>query len=321
MPVFAIYKMMFSKASQRNLLAEDGRTNLDKAQEYLDELLQDKLPIVKRKRDQSVVPLDNYIEARHDGVYLMVVCNEKPIKYKEKMDEMEFVSHPGAYVIIDNREGVAQVAIERSASFNNNTDKVCELLQEAISKAMARFELTVELRPKMREGEFWDVVEEQQERYHDKVQKVSFDFSKMEDERPIDAPKSIVEKLMLFNSITKAINAARGQLNLVSDKGSVIQLQRAQEDFAHLVSMCSHNAYNISVKFERYGLYRFGGTVKALDSIKNEILQEFKTGQMVSGKRIEGEFALLQQMDEIRLRTENYVDAEPVEQKRTRRHS
>ena len=86
MQVFAIYKMMFSKASQRNLLAEDGRTNLDKAQEYLDELMQDKLPIVKRKRDQSVVPLDNYIEARHDGVYLMVVCNEKPIKYKEKMD-------------------------------------------------------------------------------------------------------------------------------------------------------------------------------------------------------------------------------------------
>ena len=39
---------MFSKASQRNLLAEDGRTNLDKAQEYLDELMQDKLPIVKR---------------------------------------------------------------------------------------------------------------------------------------------------------------------------------------------------------------------------------------------------------------------------------
>ena len=321
MPTFAIYKMMFAKASQRNLLAEDGRTNLDKAQEYLDELLQVRLPIEKRNRDQSVVPLDNYIEARHDGVYLMVVCNEKPIKYKEKMEDRELVHHPGAYVIIDNREGVAQVAIERSASFSNNTDKVCELLQEALTKAMACFELTVELRPKMREGEFWDVVEEQQQRYHDKVQKVSFDFSKLDEEGPIDAPKSVVEKMLLLNSITKATNAARGQLNLVSDKDRVIHLQRAQEDFAHLVSMCSNNAYNISVRFQRYGVYRFGGTVKALDSIKNEILQEFKTGQMVSGKRIEGEFALVQQMDEIRLRTENYVDAEPVEQKRTRRRS
>ena len=47
MPIFAIYKMMFSKASQRNMFAEDGRTVLDKAQEYLEEVLQEKLPIRK----------------------------------------------------------------------------------------------------------------------------------------------------------------------------------------------------------------------------------------------------------------------------------
>lgn len=321
MPTFAIYKMMFARASQRSLLAGDGRTNLDKAQEYLDEILQERLPVAKRKRDQSVVPLENYVEARHDGVYLMVVCNEKPIKYKEKMEDMELVHHPGAYVIIDNREGVAQVAIERSASFSGNTDKVRDLLQEAMTRAMERFELTVELRPKMREGEFWDVVEEQQKRFQDKVQKLCFDFSKLEDESPVDAPKSVVEKMLLLNSITKAANAARGQLNLLSDKDCVIRLDRAQEDLAHLVTMCSNNAYDISVKFQRYGVYRFGGTVKALDCIKDEILQEFRSGQMISGKRIEGEFALVQQMDEIRSRTESYVDAEPVVQKRTRRRS
>lgn len=113
MPTFAIYKMMFSKVSQRNMFAQDGRTVLDKAQEYLEEVLQEKLPIRKENQDKTVTILDNYVEARRDGVTLMVVCNEKKHRYKEKMDEKELEYHPGAYVVIDNREGVAQVAIER----------------------------------------------------------------------------------------------------------------------------------------------------------------------------------------------------------------
>ena len=54
MPTFAIYKMMFSKASQRNMFAQDGRTVLDKAQEYLEEVLQEKLPIRKENQDKTV---------------------------------------------------------------------------------------------------------------------------------------------------------------------------------------------------------------------------------------------------------------------------
>ena len=86
MPTFAIYKMMFSKASQRNMFAQDGRTVLDKSQEYLEEVLQEKLPIRKENQDKTVTILDNYVEARRNGVTLMV-CNEKKQRYQEKMDE------------------------------------------------------------------------------------------------------------------------------------------------------------------------------------------------------------------------------------------
>ena len=321
MPTFAIYKMMFSKASQRNMFAQDGRTVLDKAQEYLEEVLQEKLPIRKENQDKTVTILDNYVEARRDGVTLMVVCNEKKHRYKEKMDEKELEYHPGAYVVIDNREGVAQVAIERSSSFNNKTEKVRELLEDALCKAFARFELKVELRAKMREGDFWDVVEEQQERFKDSIQKVTFDFAKLKDEHPVDAPEGVINKLSLLNSLSKATNAARGSLNLISDKENIIHLKRAEEDIAQLVSMCSHNAYDICVQFKRYGIYRFGGKVMALDTIKSDALIEFRTGQMIMGKFHEGEFDLVRQMEEIRVRTNNYIDGEPIIKKRTRRRS
>ena len=318
MPTFAIYKILFFQAQQRSLLAEDGRTHLDQAQEYLEEVLSEKLPICKEQRDKTLLPLDNYVETRRERVTLMVVCNEKCHKYREKMEDKELVHHPGCHVIFDNREGVAQLAIERSESFRNDPDKVRNLIQEALCKAFARFELTVEIRAKMREREFWEMVDDQRDRFNDPIRKVVFDFPNPENVKPVDAPQGMLEKLVLLNTLTSATNAAKGSLNLMSDKDRIIELRRTKEDFAHLVTLCSHNGYDIAVHFKHYGVYRFGRTVKALDTIKREVIDEFRSGQMRLGKVQEGVFQLIALLNEIRTRTENFVDEEPVEKKRTR---
>ncbi len=308
MPTFAIYKILFSSANQRYLLAEDGRTNLDKAQEYLEEILDEKLPISKEQRDKTFLPLDNYVEKRWGRVTMMVVCNEKSHKYREKMEDKTLVHHPGCRVIIDNREGIAQMAIERSEAFNNKPDKVCEYIQDALCKAFARFEISVEIKSKMRECEFWDMVEEQHQRFKDQIRKVVFEFPNPDKVKPIDAPPSVVEKLSIFNSVTKATDAAKGSLNLMSEGDKIIQLKRTQKDFAQLVTLCSYNGYDISVHFKHYGIYRFGRSVKALDTIKEDALDEFRNGQLKMGNNMNGEFKLIQLLDEIRVRTQNFID-------------
>ena len=310
--------MLFKQASQRNLFAEDGRTHLDHAQEYLEEVLYTRLPIITVKRKEEVL-LDNYTEVRRDRVTLMVVCNEKKHKYQERKEEREFEYHPGCYVIIDNREGIAQVAIERSDSFNKNPDTVCKLLQEALCKAMERFELAVELRQKMREREFWELVEEQKKIHQDPIRKVVFEFPNPEKTKPVDVPDEMKDKIAFLNIMTAATNAAKGTLNLLSDKNSVIQLERTKEDFAQLVTLCSRNGYDISVHFKKYGIYRCGGQAKALNIIKDEVLKEFKTGQMQMGKTEEGVYELVRILDHIRVQTENDTDEQPTEKTRTRK--
>lgn len=318
MPTFAIYKMLFTQASQRSLLAEDG-TRLDYAQEYLEQVLDKKLPISKKGREKEPIGLDNYTEARRDRVTLMVVCNEKKHKYREKMEDLELTHHPGCRVIIDNREGIAQVAIERSDSFNGNPDTVCKLLQEALCIAFHDKEIAVELRPKMREREFWELVEEQNKIYQDPIKKVVFEFPNPEKMKPVDIPDEMKKNLTYLNIMTAATNAAKGSLNLLSDKNSVIQLERTKEDFAQLVTLCAWNGYEISVHFNKYGVFRCGGKAKALDIIKDGVITEFLTGQMQMGKTEEGVFELVRQLDEIRVRTENYIDDEPIKQIRKRR--
>ena len=135
MAVFQLYKLLFNRSREGNMFATmDNETAYNKAQELLEDMLTGALPITKEKRDKSVVKLENYIEKKRDGITIMVVCNEKNHRYKEKMAEQELVYHPGCRVIIDNRQGVAQIAIEKSQSFDGKTDTVRDKVEEALNK-------------------------------------------------------------------------------------------------------------------------------------------------------------------------------------------
>ena len=52
----------------------------------LEEMLGGVLPLTKEKRDKTLVPLESYVEKKRDGVTVMVVCNEKNHKYREKLE-------------------------------------------------------------------------------------------------------------------------------------------------------------------------------------------------------------------------------------------
>lgn len=321
MAVYQIYKLLFNRSRQGNLLSvTDGRSAYDKAQELLEQMLGAKLPVTKEKKDKTLVPLENYVESRREGVTVLVVCNLRNHKYKEKMDEKEFEYHPGCRVIIDNRPGIAQVAIERSQSFDGKTDTVRNILQEALCKLFDEYQLTVEIRAKKREGTFWEAVDEQCVTYNDTITHVVYEFPDEDEVGPIDASTQTLDKIALLKSLNAAMNAARGVYHAYSDKDKVIKLDRTREDIANMVAMCCKNGYNISVQFKHYGIYRFGTDIKALSQLKDDVIREFISGQTVMGKACEGEFDLMLWLDEVRKVTENYKDEEPVEKKRKSRY-
>ena len=56
MAVYQIYKVLFNRSRQGNLLSTmDGRSAYDKAQELLEEMLGGVLPLTKEKRDKTPV--------------------------------------------------------------------------------------------------------------------------------------------------------------------------------------------------------------------------------------------------------------------------
>lgn len=324
MTIFAIYKYVFMQTEEGDLFVE-GTTDrvLDKAQEIFNRFVSgDKpFPVQLPKRDGTAVRLDNEVVCKRGRVSLMMICNEKSKTIMDKKDEHEIKYHPGCYVIIDNREGVANVAIERTPAFDSNPDKVCRLLEQAINDKflLEHVGLKVEFRSKVREATLWEMVDRQTVDFKDRITRVSFSFPNPKKVAGLDADDKMKGKLKVLASIAGAFNAASGSYHLEASKNDTLRLERTQEDLAQMVHLCSRNAYDISVHFKYYGLYRFGSDEKALSALKEEYIDNFIHGRLaILSDGGEG-FELEEWLDEVRRTTEkDFKDGTPAKKTRKR---
>lgn len=323
--IFAIYHINLFKSSEQNLQL-DGFSQA-KPEHYKIELekvlSRADIPVNKQKKDGELTPLECTVKARRDGVTMLLLNNEKNKKYQEGKDNRTFTYHPGCYVLIDNRKGASTMAIERSTSFESEPNKVRDLLEDAFNQILKYQGMKVEIRARLREADFWDIVDEQCITFNDVVRKVSFNFPNPNEvtNLPTDTPTALTRKLKMLSSLTNVFGAAKGTLLMESDKDRVIRLDRAQKDLANMVTLCCQTGYNISVYFRHYGLYRFGDKIRAYGRIKEEYINEFQTGTTIMGKTIEGTFSLIQWFDEIKNTDVLFTDEEPTPQRRKRKYS
>ena len=216
MAVYSIYKYELSQISELEAMAlcnESQETPLSLAQEAFDGIFCGVRPlnITKENKEKVIIPLENEISCKRDRMTLLLVCNEKDIKYTDKKDEKTLKTRPGCYVIIDNREGIAQMAIERSSSFQSDPDKVCLLLQQAINDKLAAYRLKIEIRGKVREATFWEVVNQQTVEHKDRIKWIKFNFGVPEESAGIDATDEMKAMISGYNRLGRAMGAEKGQ--------------------------------------------------------------------------------------------------------------
>lgn len=323
MAVYAIYHYDFRQTQESSLKFENSKeTTLDNAQEVFELLLQSKKPfhITRPKKDGTNAILDNEVLAKHNRATLMLICNEKSKSYMEKKNEQELLFHPGCYVIFDNREDVANIAVERTPAFESDPDKVCTLLQEAINKKLSEYRLEIEIRPKIREASVWEIVEHQTNEFQDSIKKVVFNFPIPKKVKGVDAPKKMKKKLSTMAVLGRAFNAAKASYQVEADRNGALRMDRTQEDVAQMVELCTTNAYDIHIHFRYYGVYRFGADERALCSVEDNYINEFIIKQTKFDDDGNTTFKLSHWLDSIRHIIEGYKDGIPTAKKRKKRH-
>ncbi len=324
MTAYSIYKYELSQISEQAAMAlceESHETPLSLAQETFDGLFRGERPlnITKENKDKEFIPLDNEIYFKRDRLTILLVCNEKTLRYTEKKDKHELISHPGCYVIIDNRDGVAQMAIERSPSFQGNPDKVCLLLQRAINDKLAAYQLKIDIRGKVRESSFWEVVHQQIVEQRDSIRWVKFNFGVPEERAGIDASEKIKAMISSLDNFGRLMGAERGQYTYHAGEMGTLHLDQTQEDMAQMVHYCSTNAYDISVGFRRYGVYRPRLEDRAFAQLEDSVMDDFVQGYLTYDDEGNAAWGLHLWFDDMRRMCKDYRDVTPTKKTRKRR--
>lgn len=321
MAVFAIYKIHFEQAKQKDCFGEDGEKTINKAHEHFAKFfVGSKVRVCKINRQNEQVPLECDVEQRYEDAVALFLCNEKNVKIPKKHEELTETALPGCYVLVYNRADIGLIAIERSSAFDSKPDKVRDILQDSFNSTLEHdYGIHLELKAKMNAEDFWDAVNKQHTEFGDTIRKVVFDFPDFKKVKSIDDPDDVQKRLEMMHYMAKIIGAKKAGLHLEASKDGALHLDKTQEDMAQMVNLCCDNGYNIAVHFRKYGIYRHGQDTKALVTLDDDILQEFIKGQISLGTSTDrGSIAISQWLENVRHITETYNDEEPPKKKRKR---
>lgn len=324
---FVIYKYTFSKASERELLFEspDGELVKLSAREHLDRFLVGRslTGFNKKERDGGYIPLQCDLLFKDDDVALLALCDAKKVTFWDQYQKKQIDSHPFSHVIIDNREGVAQIAVERNSAFGSKdgTDRVCNILTDFINSSLKPFGWKVEITRKSRSVDVWDVVTDRV-KMNDIVKSVRFNFRDPQKTEGIDATESQIKQMRLLTSLSRAMGAVNSYLQLDATPDGALIFDKEQKDLAGMVALCGNNGWDIDITFRDFGVYRVGRLQSAVFSVTNDTVSDFATGQQCFCDGDSGvHYSLIQWLNEVRQYTQGYTYEDTNKQQRKANNS
>ena len=253
--------------------------------EALDEVFQTNgscvLPVAREKKKGRIHSLESEefhvdVLRRENRVTLLQLENNKHKKtinnHKENMHE----HHPFCNVLIDCRGHTRLVGIERSAAYDRKPERAAAILEAGLSQILKPHGYRVWLTPKTKKAtDFWDVVNEIREKFHDRVKQIALNFE--DDENKVEpSPDSIIAHMQQMAQRAHSDAA----LSLDARDDGEVNLEAIRKDLDQLARIClDQPCYSLNVKFQHFGTYRYGANLKMELGLSQEALTHFMEGQ------------------------------------------
>ena len=157
MATYAIYSYEIQEGKKSLFYKDSGVKAIDMANEIVSNILKSDFIVLGKKRKQDQRLLINHFKGR-EGIYSWELCNVKDITSIEGHEKTTFESHPGCYVIIDNRPNICQIAIEKNSAFDSDTDKVVKYLNRTFKGHMGEYGLKIVIKRKYQAKKFKELV-------------------------------------------------------------------------------------------------------------------------------------------------------------------
>ncbi len=286
--IFAIYRYRITKMpTEISELFSDGRKLTPKDYETKELFFESFLPErgnmvdiweeirkTRKNKTETVETIEKeshrnrVMEHRDNIIILALQANGAKKIYDEDWATHPEPNHQPCMMVFDNRPGHQFVAIERAAM---DTDKSAAMLETSFNYLMTRYGYRFEVLRLKRDLPFLEAVYDIKNSLGDNINRVVFDFD-----------KNLQNKKKLDSRFLKALNewlgkfADSGQIaaNIKNDellKNSVIR-----QDLGLMAELCKQNPhYNLFVKYEHFGIYRYGQDVRAQYGVTSDVLDSF----------------------------------------------
>ena len=315
MATFAFYKFELHDGGRSLFYKDTNIKAIEKANDIVRDELTDGMIIIGKKKNQDQ-SLNSSKRIERNNVIIWELCDNKELSQYEGHKSSTIESHPGCYIIFDNRPDVCQIAIEKNSNaFEGDTDKVARFLSNSFNNKLTDYGLCMTIKQKHSAKNFKERVQERLLKDHDSVKKIVWEFPNPKKVQGIDASQSLKNRLEYLSLFAQATNALKGKLELSGSKGNPMVVDDEEvEDLAGMIALCAQNHYNLSYYFHNSPVVSFKKASIACFSIEDYVIRDFREtgGQFVTntdeegGSEQEPKYELFDKLDEIRVHIADY---------------
>lgn len=328
MDYYRLYKFTLSLSHTKDpdwtksVIAEP--TDLSNAQNLFEQILVNaykegkRLPIGKEPKTGDKT-LPNTILRNHNKVTLLRLNNPENVNiYNEDGSKISQESLPLSYIVIDNRQGIGQMAIQMKTEAWTDPDTVAGLLEGNLNRILKDqgTGLEIEIRHKWLPTKFFEHIKKKRKDENLIVKHLSFEFTNPEFETPIETAVETSGHLNQLMKMLSQLGGAKCKLQVDAPKKKEL-IKRKLRDIKQMVSLVASNGYTLKVTFSDKSTYTCNEGILADFDMAENIVSNFKDGW----KHSLFEFELFHWLDEKRKETKDYKDDEhPIRKKPTRKN-
>ena len=184
-------------------------------------------------------------------------------------------SFPMSFVIVDYRDGKCQVAIEKSKNWDGRTETIKNSLQNCFNRSelLKSLGIQVNIKEKTIATKFEEFIDQRIIDHEDRIETVTFEFPNLKRQPTSRIPNELTEQVNNFTKVLEAYDAVSGlttmKMGNEPDRDKLKQLST-------VVTMCSDNGFDLSVKFMNFGNYKCNEDIVAKYEMNDAVLIFFK---------------------------------------------
>lgn len=244
------------------------------------------LPLYRKRRGNGDEHVPNCVLRNEGGIALIRIHNKENLTLYDLPESSEAEvtdcvgvsqsSYPFAYVVVDYRGNQCQIAIEKTSYWDSKTDCIRNCLQEYFGQNQFLLALGIkveDVREKTIATKFAEFIDERIIDEGDSVESFTFEYPNLKRRTTSDIPEALTEQMNALSQFLETYDAVSGVIT--TKMGQDVDRDKLKQ-LSTVVTMCSQNAFDLSVKFRDYGHYKCNESVVAKFEMNEIVISNFK---------------------------------------------